>query len=260
MFLRADPHASGYSGSEWSQQGKSVSEAYSLPSTRTQLGMPAYDLRRFTEGPSLYLNGPPDAGEKRLLATKVQAMRHGHFSKRKISRELTQSVKINCNKTKTGPDPYNVAAANLWSQGKGSPRFKVGSESRVWIPPRPDCARSLNLDPYSVSNRDNPWRSFGKTSSARAATGMGRSASPSLRSARPTSYFSLFPESLSIGSRAHTPHTPHTTCHMNTTWTGANTERGLSGANVGGRGSRGVSSGGFSSPSSLPPLPAACRF
>jgi len=272
MVFIADPHSAGYSGQEWSQQGKPVSEGYSRPSARMQLGIPAYDLRRFTEGPSLYINGAPDAGDKRLLSTEVQAMRHGRLATNQRKQDLTT---FDCRKSKTGPDPYNVNTSNLWNQRKGSPRFSVeNGESRVWTRPRPDCARSLNLDPYSVSTRDNPWMSFGRIPSARAPrprlhvgdAGGGTPRSKSPRSVRSTTgYFSPFPESLNIGSRAHTPRISQTVASptgRRNTWSGgspgANTEPALSGSKAWDWG--GVSPGGLSSPASLPPLPAACRF
>ena len=94
MLFTADPGPSGYSGSQWSQQGRPVSDGYSRPGARMQLGVPAYDLRRFTEGPSLHINGTPDAGSKRMLATGVRAMRHGHFATGNCSRSLTASFKV----------------------------------------------------------------------------------------------------------------------------------------------------------------------
>ena len=268
MVFIADPGPAGYSGSEWSQQGRPVSDGYSRPSARMQLGVPAYDLRRFTEGPSLYINGTPDAGSKRMLATEVQAMRHGHFATGNASRSLTSSFKVDCRKTICGPDPYNVNTSNLWNQRKGSPRFTVeNGESRVWTRPRPDCARSLNLDPYSLSSRDNPWKSFGRVASARGRAPVSTSRSSSPRLSRSTAgYFSPFPESLNIGSRAHTPRTPMSaaTTRMGSptgrrnTWSGGNTEPTPFASKNWDWG--GVSPGGLSSPTTLPPLPAACRF
>jgi hypothetical protein len=265
MVYVADPGPSGYSGSEWSQQGRPVSDGYSSPSARMQLGVPNYDLRRLTEGPSLYINGTPDAGSKRTLATEVRAMRHGRFATGNVSRDLT-SFKVNCRKTKSGPDPYNVNSSNLWDQRKGSPRFSDGNaESRVWTRPRPDCARSLNLDPYSLSSRDNPWKSFGRVASARAPASTSRSSTP--RSSRATAgYFSPFSESLSTGSRAHTPRTPMSAASTRmgsptgrrNTWSGGYTEPTPFASKNWDWG--GVSPGGLSSPATLPPLPAACRF
>ena len=270
MLLIADPGPSGYSGSQWSQQGRPVADGYSRPGARMQLGVPAYDLRRFTEGPSLYINGTPDAGSKRMLATEVRAMRHGHFATGNCSRSLTASFKVDCRKTKSGPDPYNVNSSDLWNQCKGSPRFSVeNGESRVWTRPRPDCARSLNTDPYSVSAHD----SFGRVASARSRASTSRSSSP--RSVRPTTgYFSPYPESLNIGSRAHTPgsraHTPLSAAStrmaspvgrrssVRGTWSGGNTEATPFASKNWDWG--GVSPGGLSSPNTLPPLPAACRF
>lgn len=270
MLFTADPGPSGYSGSQWSQQGRPVADGYSRPGARMQLGVPAYDLRRFTEGPSLYINGTPDAGSKRMLATEVRAMRHGHFATGNCSRSLTASFKVDCRKTKSGPDPYNVNSSDLWNQCKGSPRFSVeNGESRVWTRPRPDCIRSLSTDPYSVGSHDR----FGRVASARSRASTSRSSSP--RSVRPTTgYFSPYPESLNIGSRAHTPgsraHTPLSAAStrmaspagrrssVRGTWSGGNTEATPFASKNWDWG--GVSPGGLSSPNTLPPLPAGCRF
>ena len=184
-------------------------------------------------------------------------MSHGRFATGQVSRDLI-NAKVSCKKTRTGPDPYNINTANLWNTRTGSPRFAVeGGESRVWMRPRPDCSRSLNLDPYAVATRENPWMSFGRTSRPAPALGrgpnMGRSASPRTANFTGSYYFSPFPE-----NRAHTPRTPQTTGRR--MWTpvtpGANTEPAGSKAWDWG----GVSPGGLSSPATLPPLPAACRF
>eukprot|EP00964_Phaeocystis_antarctica_P080368 scaffold50191_cov65-Phaeocystis_antarctica.AAC.2 len=272
MVYIADPGPAGYSGSEWSQQGKAVSEGYSRPSARMSLGVPAYDLRRFTEGPSLYINGTPDAGSKKLFATEVQAMRHGRFATGNASRGLTSSFKVDCRKSKSGPDPYNVNNSDLWSQHtarKGSPRFAVeNGESRTWTPPRSACSRSLNLDPYSLGSRDNPWKTFGRVASARAPASTSRGSSP--RSTRSTAgYFSPFPESLNIGSRAHTPRGAHMSSPISAATTRMASPTGrrnlFSGGNTepipfASKDWGGVSPGGLSSPATLPPLPAACRL
>ena len=245
-MVKVDTLPSGFSGSQWTQQGRPVSEAYSRPSARLQLGsasapppnllahcksqprlqqggharlsstpslvaVPAYDLHRMTEGPTLYLNGPPDVGIKSSLSTNVDHMHHGKFMMGQLSRDLT-SPKVACHKSKVGPDPYNVNISNPWHQRSSSLKFSVeGGESRSYRAPRPVCARSMNLDPYSVSSRDNSWGNFGRTSTAakayRSAVSPSRQTSTAHGSARSAStyYFSPFPESLGVGSRAHTP-------------------------------------------------------
>ena len=262
VFVPFDRHPSGFSGSGvFNRQGQPIAEGYRFPNgSRMGLGYPAYDLRRTTEGPALYLNGPPDTNVKMSLATGVQRMTTGRFAIGERSTNLVDA-KVACKKTLSGGDPYNVHTSNPWHQRSGKLQFRVeNGETRRFVAPRPDCSRSLNLDPYSVNTRDNCWANFGRpVPSSRPA--ITRATTRSRKGIGPGNYyFSPFPESLNTGSRAHTPRTPQA---GPTAWTGARTEPTLSGAKAWGFESpRGVMSPerDASPPATLPPLPAAARF
>ena len=225
-----------------------------------------------TEGPALYLNGPPDAGNKMSLATEVRHSKAGKFASGEVSRDLTMGHRPACRKSKVGPDPYNVNVSNPWHQRGSHLAFRPeAGEERVHRTPRPVCARSLNLDPYSVSSRDNAWANFGRTSSSlasRASTSHStrrsslRALGSPTRGAAASStpyYFSPFPESLNVGSRAHTPRTPQGLSPTagagfmtQPTLTGAKAWDAMAFDSLGSPGSPGAAS--------LPPLPIACRL
>lgn len=228
----------------------------SLTHASSCVAAPAYDLRRMTEGPALYLNGPPDAGKKMSLSTEVQHFKSGKFG---VSRDLTMG-KPACRKSMVGPDPYNINVSNPWHQRSSHLAFRVDAgEERVHRPPRPACARSLNLDPYLISTRENAWATSSSSSSpARASTSHGSHGSSRVlvTPARHTAhYFSPFPESLSVGGRAHTPRTSPTSVMgfmTQPTLTGVKAWDAAAFEPLGSPGSPGATS--------LPPLLAACRL
>ena len=64
---------------------------------------------------------------------------------------------FDCKRTRTGPDPYGVNDANLWTRNSRALSFMPEDGSlRVSNRPRPFCVRSTSFDPYHLSNK-NPW-------------------------------------------------------------------------------------------------------
>lgn len=67
-----DHSPSGISSACWTLQGASYAEQW--PGA---VGAPGQDLHRLMEGPSLYLNGPPNAGSKSTLQRDVYTSPRG---------------------------------------------------------------------------------------------------------------------------------------------------------------------------------------
>ena len=111
---RRDAAAGWMNGSVWSQGGDSYANQY--PSS---IGSPGQDLHRYTEGPSAYLNGPPNLGSKTTLERNVHLSPRGRVTQGKYTgpAQLTaiqQDRKLACRRSTAGPDPYGLGAANLW--------------------------------------------------------------------------------------------------------------------------------------------------
>lgn len=96
-------------GTEWHQQTPSCA---SMLSSFGAIGAPGQDLRRLAVGPSLYVNGPPDKGQKATLATLVANRRDGFFAKEKLGPgnmiTLLQMHPPACKRSMAGPDPYDT--------------------------------------------------------------------------------------------------------------------------------------------------------
>lgn len=111
---RRDASAGWMASSVWSQGGESYAEQYS-----STVGSPGQDLSRYTEGPSAYLNGPPNVGPKCTMERRVHNSPRGRFQQGVNTgpAQYTQIVagrKMACKRSAAGPDPYGIGAANLW--------------------------------------------------------------------------------------------------------------------------------------------------
>jgi hypothetical protein len=93
--------ASGLSSSVFSKQGQSYAEQYSHA-----IGSPGQNCYRLDEGPSCYINGPPNKANKASLEKTVLDSPRGLFSCAK--RVTLDSVPSPCRRTAVGPDPYFV--------------------------------------------------------------------------------------------------------------------------------------------------------
>lgn len=121
------------SSSVWSQGGESYAEQYA-----GLVGSPGQDLHRYTEGPSAYLNGPPNLGSKTTLERGVHLSPRGRVTQGKYTgpAQLTamqQDRKLACRRSVAGPDPYALAAANLWYP-KPQQRWQATFTAETGIP------------------------------------------------------------------------------------------------------------------------------
>jgi len=171
VLLKAQPRApldhspSWVASSCFSQQGSSYVELYDH---EARLGSPGQDLRRLGEGPALYVNGPPNQGSKMTLERQLQVTPRGRFGANGSQNgwpgsgpgqvtQLMMDRKLDCKKSKIGPDPYGVKSNNLWVRHNKALNFMPEDGSvRVQKRPQPFCLRSTSFDPYHLSSK-NDW-------------------------------------------------------------------------------------------------------
>jgi len=157
---RRDAAAGWMASSVWSCGGESYAEQFS-----SAIGSAGQDLHRYTEGPSAYINGWPNAGEKSSLERRVHLSPRGRFTQGVHTgpaqyTQILSDRKMACRRTAAGPDPYGLGAANLWSMTKPAQRAYAtfapenGSRRTPHIFGR---TAAQSQDAYHVSSR-NQWR------------------------------------------------------------------------------------------------------
>ena len=158
---RLDFGPAGMSSSLWSQEGKSYTEQLVI----SQGGSPGQDLQRFAEGPSRYINGPPDSGTKATLRRDIERSPRGRFahgvgSGPAYHTEQVMMRKLACLRSGAGPDPYNASMRPL-SRPATSARFAAenGARRQPWILGR---TATQPFDPYHVGSR-NEWHHTSNT-------------------------------------------------------------------------------------------------
>jgi len=158
------PSASWISSSCFIQQGSSYAELYN---GEAKAGSPGQDLRRLEDGPSLYINGPPNQGSKMSFERSVLGSHRGRFAPGSRTSwpnsgpgQLTQLVmdrKPACSRSMIGPDPYGVTNTNLWLRRNKALHFAPDDGSvRLSRPIQPFCLRSGAFDPYHLTSK-NSW-------------------------------------------------------------------------------------------------------
>lgn len=153
-----DHSPSWLSSSRWSLQGSSYSEQFA-----SGLGAPGQELSRLAEGPSLYINGPPNVGNKSTLERGVYLSPRGRIAvgtKHGPAKntEIVANRRMACKKSAVGPDPYGVHSNNLWKKPgtvfRGGFAPESGGGRQPWVLGR---TAGLAFDPHLVRSR-NEWR------------------------------------------------------------------------------------------------------
>jgi hypothetical protein len=100
-------HRDGSGGAEWYRQTPSYAGRLD---TFGQIGSPGQDLRRLAVGPALYLNGPPDKGNKATIATATALRRYGAFGTDAGPGAVVSLLERRsaCKRSAMGPDPYDT--------------------------------------------------------------------------------------------------------------------------------------------------------
>lgn len=129
------------------------------------MGSAGQDLHRYTEGPSAYINGPPNAGHKSTLERNVHVSPRGRVVQG-VNTGPAKHIgmlgdrKMACKRTAAGPDPYGLGAANLWSPTKPAQRMAATFAPENGARRTPHIfgrTAAHAFDPYHVSSR-NQWR------------------------------------------------------------------------------------------------------
>lgn len=151
----------------WSQGGESYLEQY--PSA---VGSAGQNLERLSEGPSAYLNGTPNMGNKSTLERSVRNSPRGHFVQglRTGPAQMTQIIldqhrRMACRRSGVGPDPYNMttgrqwpnaSANNIWSPRTSHSGFLPVEAGQTRTPHVTGRTHTVAFDKYHVSSR-NQW-------------------------------------------------------------------------------------------------------